>query len=250
MLKCLVSGDSNHFTIKWYHSKSQPNISDTANESNIITGSTSNPIMNVTNNRSRTSNLTINKFDDMQNGYYWCSVKLSKDSKDTLTNPSRVVHILHQSPGCSTETGMCNRLSIYSESPTLRCADQEISLEIVEAQDCTFTEDMTTAVPNSNSLSPPTMLIAVVAGGILLLLTVVILMCVLKMKVKLPKGVNKINFSSPFDNIHMNISFGEDKIKESQRASTMLCESNPSYKHSSSIMANPLPTEHIYETVH
>ena len=199
--------------------------------------------------------LTMNKFDDMQNGYYWCSVKVKLDD-DALTNPSRAVHILHQSPGCSTdlENGMCNRLNIYSsESPTLRCADQNVTLEIVEAQRCTFIQDLTTAViqaPNSNSLPLPTTIIAAAAGGILLLLTAVILMYVLKMKVKRPKTVNRINLGSAFDNIHMNISFGEDKLDESQRESRVLCELNVSYEHSRSTMAKPLPTENIYETVH
>ena len=69
-------------------------------------------------------------------------------------------------------------------------------------------------------------------------------------RVKLPTRVNRINFSSPFDNIHMNISFGEDKIEESERASRMLCDLNVSYEPSTSTMAKPLPTDHIYETVH
>lgn len=193
---------------------------------------------------SVTSNLTLNKFDNTQNGYYWCSVK---SRNDTARNPSRVVHILHQSPDCSTENGSCNRL--YSESSTPRCADQEISLDIVLAQDCTSVEDMTTVVTQTpNAFSPLTTGIVAFVGSILLLMIAVILMCVSKRKLKLPKRVNKININSAFDNIHMNTSFGEDKMEESTRASEMLCQPNISYEHTISTM--PKPTEHIYETVH
>ena len=61
----------------------------------------------------------------------------SSDDIDTETsNPSVVVHVLHESQDCILKGQSCEEIILYSRSSTPRCADQEISVDITEGQEC------------------------------------------------------------------------------------------------------------------
>lgn len=87
------------------------------------------------------STLTLTGFNVTGNGFYWCSVS-SNDSNILTPNPSRVVRIRHQNEchsngnqeNCDTEV-----IALYepsNKSCGIRCADQDINVNIIEAQIC------------------------------------------------------------------------------------------------------------------
>ena len=103
------------------------------------------------------SQLRLSGFDDKGNSYIWCSVDPSNDTQTMTSNPSVVLHILHQFEAeCSVGQGCTEQINLYGSYSTARCADHEVSVNVIEAQDCTAT--VTPAEETSNSDSPtPTM---------------------------------------------------------------------------------------------
>ena len=145
ILQCQVSSTRSNFSISWHHSTSEPEYSNIP-ATKYIHNSTSTVISMernyFDNTSSLVSELTINEFSEKHNGYYWCSVNSSIGTNTTTPNPSIVLHILHQID-CAVESSECGReVHFYSSSSTPgRCADQDVSIDIVEAQNCTI-EDL------------------------------------------------------------------------------------------------------------
>ena len=95
----------------------------------------------LTDNNVVSSTLMITGFNDTGNGFYWCSVSSTYNTIQT-PNPSTIVRIWHQNE-CSSSQENCNSeiISLYEESNlgrscTARCADQDINVNIIEAQTC------------------------------------------------------------------------------------------------------------------
>ena len=101
------------------------------------------------------SQLRLSGFDDKGNSYIWCSVDPSNDTQTMTSNPSVVLHILHQFEAeCSVGQGCTEQINLYGSYSTAQCA--EVSVNVIEAQDCIAT--VTPAEGTSNSDSPtPTM---------------------------------------------------------------------------------------------
>ena len=146
VLRCQVSNNRSDFSIRWHYSNSEPDSSNipatkyVRNSTNTIITTVWNYSHNTT---SLISELIINEFSEKDNGYYWCSVNSSNGTNSTTPNPSVVLHILHQidcaAQAASSECGEEVHFYSMSLAPN-RCADQDISIEIVEAQNCTTEE--------------------------------------------------------------------------------------------------------------
>ena len=141
LLKCQVSSERNDFSISWHYSTSAPE-STNINMSRYVHGFSNGIITteeNVTHSTtSLTSELTISEFSESDNGFYWCSVD---SNGTTLPNPSVVLHILHHTNCAITikeETNECHgEIRFYSPSSIItRCAEHNVSLNIIEAQNC------------------------------------------------------------------------------------------------------------------
>jgi hypothetical protein len=181
---------------------------------------------NVTLNSTSKSELTLREFSENDNGFYWCSVD---SNGTTMPNPSVVLHVLHHTSCASAnkeESSECQgQVHFYSSSSTtIRCADQNTSLSIVEAQNCTNEDEkqsdlattiLTLTTTESDTQSPqningsgtqfttnkeaPTVMdqyalpqalgivIGASMGGLVLILSIIIgllLVCLVRMRVK------------------------------------------------------------------
>ena len=155
VLQCQVSSARSNFSISWHHSTSEPQSSNIP-ATKYIHNSTSTVIITdrnyFHNTSSLVSELTINEFSEKHNGYYWCSVNSSNGTDTTTPNPSAVLHILHQIDcAANVESSECDReVYFYSSSSRPgRCADQDVSVDIIEAQNCTLEDlsDIATTMP-------------------------------------------------------------------------------------------------------
>ena len=295
VVQCQVSSNRSDFSITWHYSNSEPESSNihTAtrihNLSSIFINTEWNYSHNTT-NASLTSELRINSIDekDTIDGYYWCSVN-SSDDTDTMTpNPSTVLHILHRID-CTVKVesrceGAVNFYSIFSESPP-RCADHNVSVDIVEAQNCStgtriepITEQKTDSdidtqitdssdMQNVSSTLTPTktftlpLTLGIIAGasigGLILVLFIIIgllLICVVRMKAnKHRKGVNQVDSTTPFNDIQMHssaLATDKNEIDDASRVSKMFLESNISYECPQDIISTSQTNENVYACIH
>ena len=142
VLQCQVTSDRNNFSISWHYSTFEPdssNIHDHGYTGNGIISTDSEQNNMTLTSTSVTSELTLREFSENENGFYWCSVE---SNGTTLPNPSVVLHVLHHSSCASAtkeESKECNgQVHFYSlSSTTIQCADQNTTVSIVEAQNCT-----------------------------------------------------------------------------------------------------------------
>ena len=144
ILQCRVSSSESgtNFSIVWHHSKSIPdrsNIFDhelllqTHQPLSCINTTTSTSLQNT--QPSLTSQLTLKGFDEKGTGYYWCSV-VNSSSNVHMQNPSVILHIVHNIHCKANNEQPCNGdISLYKSSSS-RCADQAMSIETFEAQNC------------------------------------------------------------------------------------------------------------------
>ena len=145
ILKCQVSSNrSSNFSITWHHSRLVPESNSIADPETIINNSSTTVINNIMvsiQNSSLVSQLTLHGFDDKGAGYYWCSVNLSRDAQ--TNNPSMILHIVHNMHCKANNEQHCSGdVSLYTNSSS-RCADQETSIETLEAQSCPSTTTQT-----------------------------------------------------------------------------------------------------------
>ena len=143
ILKCQVrSENGTDFSINWHHSKSIPNSSNIFDHNTNITNSSTTVITTTmvtslvnTQPTRRMSQLTLHGFDEKGTGYYWCSVATSS-SRAQANNPSVLLHIVHNVHCKANNERPCNgNIRLYTPSSS-RCADQAISVETLEAQNC------------------------------------------------------------------------------------------------------------------
>ena len=154
-LQCQVSSASSNFSISWHYSTSEPQSSNIPGTKYIHNSTTTVIITDRNyfhNTSSLVSELTINEFSEKHNGYYWCSVNSSNGTNTTTPNPSVVLHILYQIDcAASVESSECGReIQFYSSSSRPgRCADQDVNVDITEAQNCTIEDlsDIATTMP-------------------------------------------------------------------------------------------------------
>ena len=259
ILKCRVSTEnSTDLSIIWHHGRSTPDSSNIFDNKTIITNSFS-TVINTTNTAkamqtSLTSQLTLHGFDDKATGYYWCSVQVNSSSNVWQQNPSVILHIMHSfDVHCKANHDQtCDGdISLYNNTlpPSLRCADHEASVDILEAQRCphlttdskvdenptdtSFTskpQDLpfsqkstspTTISPNTQPItqeraSPSQLSMGVIIGaamgGLVLILFIVIglaLICVMKKRRKHRTREHAIDAISPFDDIRMYSSIAK-----------------------------------------
>ena len=306
VLQCQVVSNWSDFSITWHYSNYEPDSSnlymhaatDIHDSRSTLITTTWDYSYNTTNGSLMISELRISEINEKNNinidGYYWCSVNSSNDMNHTTTlNPSRVVHILH-SIECTTKVdSICedavNFYSMFSKSESVpRCADQNVSVDVVEAQNCTtgdriepVTEQETSLYTNTevtNALDiqnvsskfiptiitdskvlPLTLGIIVGAsmGGLILMLFIIIgllLICMIRMKAnKYRKAVNQVEVITPFDDIQMYNSVpvtDKSEIDEANRVSKMFLESNISYDCPQDIVSAPQTNENVYACIH
>ena len=180
---------------------------------------------------------------------------------------------------------------MFSESESVpRCADQNVSVDVVEAQNCTIgdrieldTERETSSYTNTevtnafnldiqnvsskliptittdSKVLPLTLGIIVGAsmGGLILMLFIIIgllLICMIRMKAnKYRKAVNRVEVISPFDDIQMYNSVpvtDKSGTDEANRVSKMFLESNISYDCPQDIVSAPQANENVYACIH
>ena len=305
VLQCQVVSNWSDFSITWHYSNYEPDSSN-LHTATDINDQRSTPIITTWDypyniiNASLTSELRISEINEKNNinidGYYWCSVNASNDMNHTTTlNPSRVVHILHRIE-CTTKVdsiceGAVNFYSMFSESESVpRCADQNVSVDVVEAQNCTtgdriepVTERETSSYTNTevtdafnldiqnvsskliptittdSKVLPLTLGIIVGAsmGGLILMLFIIIgllLICMIRMKAnKYRKAVNRVEVITPFDDIQMYNSVpvtDKSGTDEANRVSKMFLESNISYDCPQDIVSAPQANENVYACIH
>ena len=248
-----------------------------------------------TTSASLTSELRINSIDEKNtiDGYYWCSVN-SSDDTDTMTpNPSMVLHILHRID-CTTKTeSRCEAaVNFFSAHPDSvpRCADHNVSVDIVEAQNCTtgtrieptteqkLGSDIDPQITDgldvqnvSSTLTSTSMTktftlpltLGIIAGasmgGLILVLFILIgllLVCVVRMKAnKHRQGINQVDSSTPFDGIQMPTSAlatDKNETDDASRVSKMFLESNISYECPQDIISTSQiqTNENVYACIH
>ena len=134
ILKCRVVSEHDFSGINWHHSKSIPNRSNVFNNETIIANSSTTDITASVQSmhHNQTSQLTLHGFDEKGAGYYWCS-------KVQAQNPSVILHIVHNLHCKANNEQSCNgNISLYTPSSS-RCADQDPSIDIVQAQNCSNT---------------------------------------------------------------------------------------------------------------
>ena len=133
-LKCRVSSNlTSDFQINWHYSPIPP-------ENSTIVGSSINQLSLSYENKSNisltavSSTLIITGFNVTGNGFYWCSVSSTDGNIDT-PNPSKILRIWNQNicnRKCDSET-----VRLYQQSySTTQCADQSVSVNIIDAQPC------------------------------------------------------------------------------------------------------------------
>ena len=162
VLRCQVSSDrNNNFSINWRYSHSQPAINNVASATYIddsITALHSNITMTSISSNSTElslmSQLKLSGFDEKGDGYFWCSVNSSSDTHTMTSNPSVMLHISHQY--CSVDQSCTKPINLYESYSTPRCADQEVSVNIIEAQDCTASATPAEETSKSTDTDLPT----------------------------------------------------------------------------------------------
>lgn len=298
VLKCQVLSNRSDFSITWHYSNSEPDISSIHTATNIRNSRSTfiNTMWNFSHddsNVSLTSELRMYVSDekDTIDGYYWCSVNSSNDIDDTMPpNPSIVLHILHRIDCTTKAESTCeysvNFYSPSSEMPS-RCADRNISVDIVEAQNCTtgeriepttkqntefdidpqITDDLD--MQNVSSIPTPTVMtktfitlpltlgiiIGASTGGVILVLFIVIgllLICMARMKgSKRQKVGNQVESTTPVDDIIMQSSAPANEIEDasSRRVSKMFLESNISYDCPQDIIGTQQTNENVYASI-
>ena len=289
-LRCQVSSDNSDFSIGWHYSNSEPDSIDipTAmkidNSRNIIISNVWN-YSDVT-NVSLLSELTLSEINEKDNidGYYWCSVNSSNETNTTTPNPSVVLHILHHIECTAKVESKCGgQINFYSSLSTPRCADQNISVDIVEAQNCTTgdrlepttmqttradmdnfgLQNMTgsTITPIITTKAPSLPLtLGIIAGasmgGLIFMLFIIIgllLMCMVRMKVnKHRKSGNQVDPITPFDDICMYSSepaIDKDTMDDSCRTSKLVLEANLSYECPQAITSTSQTNENVYACI-
>lgn len=171
VLKCQVSSNLSHnFHIDWHYSSSLPDINSTINSSISqlhleyeIKSESFRPINNTV-----ISTLTTTVFNATANGFYWCSVNLTKPNNVQTSNPSTILRIWHQNE-CNNNQECNDILDLYEQSTSahaIRCADQDIDICVTEAQTCSQvsmsgistsainSESSTTAISAPNITTP------------------------------------------------------------------------------------------------
>ena len=281
ILQCQVSSDKQTYFIDWHYSRSRPDP-DTIKDTTKSNGSTDDlgveheVKLEAVTEFNKTSVLTLSGFDVSGNGYYWCSVNSNskaKESFDSLFHPSTVLHITEQNE-CFKNEQSCNTeghvIRLHSPSSSVRCADRNVALQIVEAQSCTHTVSpkTTTQIPTAtnttiastiHTLSHMMWIIigASVGGTILVLLALIGLllsMCLVKNKFirRTRERRNAATEPSPFDDIRMYHSSVEnvkkDKTDEKDRSSKVFCESNICYDECPHAYTSQ-PHDNIYEEI-
>ena len=155
MLKCQVTANSSEFSINWHYSLSQPDSSKIADQS-AIQDTPQTQISTTINETSLLTELSLNSFSDKNDGYYWCSV----NSSDQIThNPSVVLHIVYQVSECEDVCEAEQEIGLFARSSMPRYADEDISVDVVEAQNCVKTTSLRTTsvtVTNYDSSEEPT----------------------------------------------------------------------------------------------
>ena len=143
ILQCQVSSDKQNYFIDWHYSRSRPDpdIIKYTTKSNISIDDLSvehEVKLEAVTEFNKTSVLTLSGFDVSGNGYYWCSVNSGskvKESFDSVFNPSTVLHITEQNE-CFKNEQSCNTeghvIRLHSPSSSVRCADRNVTLQIVE----------------------------------------------------------------------------------------------------------------------
>ena len=148
-LKCRVSSNLiSDFQINWHYSPIPP-------ENSTITDSSINQLSLQYENKSNisltavSSTLTITAFNVIGNGFYWCSVSSTDGNIDT-PNPSTILRIWNQNE-CNSNQETCDSeiITLYQQSYTPQCADQGVSVNIIDAQPCPL---MSTTVTTNTSL--------------------------------------------------------------------------------------------------
>ena len=149
ILQCqVVSNRNTTFTITWHYSELEPTNTGlrAITSPQTVINNSSTTVINTTETMAQNallSQLTLKGFDHKSAGYYWCSVNSS--SEVDTQNPSIVLHIVHNTR-CKENSNKrhCHgNVHLYSsEFPSVRCADNEIDINILEAQNCS--NNMTT----------------------------------------------------------------------------------------------------------
>lgn len=292
ILKCRVSTEnSTDLSIIWHHRRSTPDSRNIFDNETVITNSSS-TVINTTNTTkatkaSLTSQLTLHDFHDKATGYYWCSVQVNSSSNVQQQNPSVILHIMHSLDiHCKANRDQTcdDDISLYNNTlpPSLRCADHEASVEILEAQRCpnptidtSFTSKPPDLPSSQKSNSPITIppktqpitqeraspsqlsmgvIIGAAMGGLVLILFIVIglvLVCVVKKRRKHRTREHAIDAISPFDDICMYSSVAklrQEKVDDPNRISKLYCDPNAAYECPQTGASSQ--TENIYEFIH
>ena len=139
-LQCQVSSNlTRDFRIDWHYSPMPPENSTIANSSinqlSLLHESKSDVSLTAV-----TSTLTITGFNVTGNGFYWCSVSPTDGNIIDTPNPSTIVRIWNRNE-CNSDQENCDSeiIRLYMQSNwscTTRCADQGVSLDIIDAQPC------------------------------------------------------------------------------------------------------------------
>ena len=295
-LQCkVVSNENDDFSITWHYSNSEPDSSnihvvpDIHNSRSLLISILENDLRSNA-NISLTSELRVNEINEKVtiDGYYWCSVN---SNNNMTSNPSVVLHIWNRIDCTTKVESWCgdtvNFYSISQEWPP-RCADQNVSVDIVEAQNCTIgdriepdTKQITgldldpeitdgidvqnvsiTSTPTSMTKTltlPLTLGITIGAsmGGLILILFITIgllLTCMVRMKANMhQKGVTQLNSTTPFDDIHMHssalVTDKSETDEEASRAAKMSLELNISYECPQDIITTPQANENVYACI-
>ena len=152
-LMCQITSDGRHSSsINWHYSNSMPEVSDISSTTNSINDLMLHTEIKYTvSNTTNTSSLEIALENDVsytEDGYFWCSVT-AQDGTLSL-NPSLILHVPSESQCPSGDKECQHDILLYTTySSGSRCADHEISVDIIEAQPCS----QQTEVDNSASAS-------------------------------------------------------------------------------------------------
>ena len=135
-LKCQVSSNLiSNFQINWHYSPIPPenstNVGSSMNQLSLSYENKSDILLTVV-----SSTLRITGFNVTRNGFYWCSVSSTDGNVDT-PNPSTVLRIWNQNE-CNSNEETCDSeiITLYQQSYTTQCADQGVSVNIIDAQPC------------------------------------------------------------------------------------------------------------------